>query len=338
MRRRAPRHNDRAKSVDRRLNYDVRQGKDDPLNSGWNSDAKNLQYDGAVESFLQFRPFDSKLVCFPNQAAHYKVRRYCLRDNRSKRHARHVHLKDDNEDQIENYVDYARDGKVIKRPFRIALCAKKRTPEIKDKHGNTAGKVHGDISRAKPQNLAGSLHPNQELFRKDYPDNGKRRAPKNAQKDGVMRRLTEILSVAGSEIKRRERIGANRQPNKEIRYQIDERACRTDGGERMLAREISNDNHVGGVKEQLQNARRHERERRHKQLRQNCPRRHVDTVLISAVRHCRLLPPCGACPTQINPCQSIIFRRVIIPLIPIMSTTKITALYEIRRRRRFRFP
>ena len=71
---------------------------------------------------------------------------------------------------------------------------------------------------------------------------------------------------------------AHRQSHEYIDDQIDQRARRADGGYRDAAAESSDDNEVGGVEKQLQNAREHQRKRKPKQLARQWAVAHINFI------------------------------------------------------------
>ncbi len=67
------------------------------------------------------------------------------------------------------------------------------------------------------------------------------------------------LVVAGTERQGGHYVGTDRQSDKQVGQQTDQRCRGTDRGQRFVSRKMSHDDDVGGVEQKLQPARKHQR-------------------------------------------------------------------------------
>ena len=84
------------------------------------------------------------------------------------------------------------------------------------------------------------------------------------------------LIFAAAEIARNENVDADGDTHEGVDEEVDERRRCADCGKRRRPGKFSDDNHVRRIEQQLQNARRRQRKRKPKDLRQKRALDHID--------------------------------------------------------------
>ena len=81
-----------------------------------------------------------------------------LGNGRGQRHTDHVQLADDDEEQIEQDVQYARGREQQQRPLRIAVGAQDGRAEVVDQRAGDADEIDPQIEARQPQHIVGRAH------------------------------------------------------------------------------------------------------------------------------------------------------------------------------------
>ena len=93
------------------MNDNVGEGKQDSLKTGRKPNLQNPFELITIHAQRGQFKMDASLLF--HHTADDQYRGNALRDCRCRRNARHVHLKHDNEQQIQQYIDNARDRQII---------------------------------------------------------------------------------------------------------------------------------------------------------------------------------------------------------------------------------
>lgn len=114
--------------VDARLNEEVRDGEDGVLEPGGQTESKDAFGHGGVE--LGLFEIEGVAVLHLGQGVEDEPRRDALGDGAGQRHARYVQLADDDEEEVEQDVQNARDAQKVQRFFVSPMALKMALPKL----------------------------------------------------------------------------------------------------------------------------------------------------------------------------------------------------------------
>ena len=263
----------RAEGIDAALHHDVRDVEDHRLQSGRQADLDHAQRLGRVQPELaEAEPGRARL---PHEADEDQHDRHILRNDRRNGDARHVQPADDDEEQIEKDVQYARDGEEQQRPLRIAVGAQDGRGEVVDQRAGDADEIDPQIEARQPQHIVGRAHQLQHRRGEEEAQQERDHAEQQTQRDGAVDRAADARVVPAADIACDENVDAHGDADERAGQKVDERRGRADGGQRRAAREFADDDHVCRVEQQLQNARERQRQGKHHKLRQQRAVQHI---------------------------------------------------------------
>ena len=104
----------------------------------------------------------------------------------------------------------------------------------------------------------------------------------------------QVLRVARAVVPRDQHVRADRKADENIDKQVDQRAGGAHRRERRMADELADDDDVGRVEKELQQARKHQRDRKDQDLAEQRPVAHIDFIAARA----SAVPPAHLQPEQ----------------------------------------
>lgn len=270
------RHHRGAERVDRRLNHDVGDREHGTLHPGGHADAQRLHKHAAVDAKLT--RFDMDVPAVPAQAAVQDSGADRIGDDRGDCHTLHRHMQDGDEEQIEQHVEHTGRGKRRQRRLGIARRTEDCRLEIVQQNDRHAEHVDAQIQERIRENVIRRAQQLQQLGGKQLTENGDRHAEQQCRQNRGVRRAAHRLPLAAPDGVGNHDIDAERNADKQVDKQTDNRAVGAHGGNRhiaQLAGEVADDRHIRGV-EQLREYRR--RRHRQRKLRQTVPNRAVQHI------------------------------------------------------------
>ena len=246
------------------------------LHPGGHADAQRLHKHAAVDAKLT--RFDMDVPAVPAQAAVQDSGADRIGDDRGDCHTLHRHMQDGDEEQIEQHVEHTGRGKRRQRRLGIARRAEDRRLKIVQQNDRHAEHVDAQIQERIRENVIRRAQQLQQLGGKQLTENGDRHAEQQCRQNRGVRRAAHRLPLTAPDGVGNHDIDAERNADKQVDKQTDNRAVGAHGGNRhiaQLAGEVADDRHIRGV-EQLREYRR--RRHRQRKLRQTVPNRAVQHI------------------------------------------------------------
>lgn len=213
-----------------------------------------------------------------HQAQQHKTRGNALGNDRGQGDARHAHVQDNHREEVEHHVYAPGDEQKVQRTLGIADGAQNGRSKVIKHDDRHAGKVDLHVKRRLADDVLRRAHEQQERFGQQHADENQRNAGDETDRDGGVNRIAQLRLVARADIARRQHVCADRKTHKDVDEQVDQRRRGADRRERLTAGELADHNDVGGVEQQLQNAREHQRNGEQKHFSQQRAVHHVDLI------------------------------------------------------------
>ena len=188
-------------------------------------------------------------------------------------------MEENDQNQIQHNIHRTGDCQKDKRTARIADGTQNRRTKVVYHRCRHAAEVNLHIKRRLTDDIGRRIHPAKEGPRAGKAYDTDTDTADDRQQHRGMHNLMHAAFVFGAEKPCRGNIGTDRKPDEQIDDQIDERACGADSGKRRASGKPSDDNDIGGVIEQLQDAGQHQRYGKEHELWQQRPLTHIDFVL-----------------------------------------------------------
>lgn len=188
---------------------------------------------------------------------------------RSQPERRHHH-------NVQSHIDHAGNRKENQRMRGVPVRAQNGGTVVVHHVRRCAGKVGTHIRHRLVQHLRLGPHQRQQRTRQDKTDDRHSHAADQRRQNRGMDGLSRRIVLPRPQLLRYADAGSDRQPEKEIDNQIDQRSAGADRRQRRLTRfgrlpaPASHHHRVGGVEQKLQNSRCDQREREKNNLREQC--------------------------------------------------------------------
>ena len=189
-------------------------------------------------------------------------------------------MKADDEHEVQDHVYHARDRQKVQRAAGIAHRAQHRRAKVVEHVEGHAEEVDADVLRGQRQHVVRGAHPSQKCAAEDEAEHAHDHAADEADGDGGVHGLLRVFEVARAVIVGGDDVRADREPQKHVDDQIDQRAGGAHRRQRLLAREAADHDHVRGVVEQLKDARQHQRQRERRHLRNQFSVGHIQLIAV----------------------------------------------------------
>ena len=254
----AARHGDGAKGVHRGLDEHVGDGEGGALNARGHADLHHLQQLVLVDGELfQLYPVDCVAL---HQAQQHQRGRDALGNHRGDGHAFHAHVEDDDEDQIQDDVDHPGNEQEIQGPLGVPHRPQDSRAKVVEHHHRHADKIDAHVQHRLADHIFGGAHHLQQGPGKGNAQKDQHHAANQADQHRRVHRLVQVLALARPIVPGHQHVDADGKADKQVDNQLDESAGRTHRRQGLGAHKLPHHNDVRRVEQQLQNARKGQRD------------------------------------------------------------------------------
>ena len=180
----------------------------------------------------------------PQQRRRYQNGGEILRDDAGHRHTRHVHIADDDEEQVQHHIDNAGDGEVVQRAAGITHRGEHGVAKVIDRQRGHTQTVDAQVQHSAVHQLRFGVQRSEDTARKAAADSqqhqSRRRAGQCRRVDGIR----EVLLIVSSEVVRHQYVDAAGQSDEEAGKQGHENGGGAHRSQRCGAREPADHRHV----------------------------------------------------------------------------------------------
>ena len=249
---RVARHDRGAEGIDRRLDDDIGEAEHGALQTGGQTDLQDLHQRPLVEAQMPQVEVKGAFFFHEQDGDHKGGDR--LADDGGQRHARHAHLEQDDEDEVQHHIDDAGHSQTVQRAAGVAYGAQQRGVEVVQHGHRHPDEVDLQIQRRKVNDVFRAGHQFQQAACREKADKGQQHTADEPQRDRSLDGVLHPALVFGTKAAGCDDVRAQRKPYEQVDQQVDERTVRADSGQRGAAREPSDDHHVCSIEQELQNA------------------------------------------------------------------------------------
>ena len=186
-----------------------------------------------------------------------------------------AHMKDDDEQQIENDVEDAGQNEKHQGTTGIANGAQNATADVVNEKTGNAEKVNGKISGGRGKNIIRRRHEAKHRANPQNPDDRE----ENTQNKGHGKRgfdgRMKFFEAFSTKMVADNNPCADGKPIEKEDQHIDDDSRRANGSEGFLADKITNDNGVHSVVQHLKDVSKHQREGKEENLLSNWSNGHI---------------------------------------------------------------
>ena len=175
-----------------------------------------------------------------------------MRNDGGQRHARHTKAEHDDKDKIEDHVDDAGRKQKIERTACITDGPQQRRAEVICDKSRHAEKIDAHIDDRQIDHIFRRSHPFQQRTCQQISDEDHEDPADDRDADGGVDRLPRVLFIPCPAIARHQHIAADRDAQKQIDEQIDQRTGGTNGRQCLTAGKPADHDDVRRIEEQLQ--------------------------------------------------------------------------------------
>ena len=161
-------------------------------------------------------------------------------------------MKHDDKDQVEDDVDDAGRKQKVQRPPRIADRPQQRRAEIIGDKCRHADEIDAHIHHRQIDHISRRAHPFQQRSGQKVADEDHQDPADDRDADGGMYRFSCVSFIPCPAIARHQHIAADRDAQKQIDEQIDQRTGGTNGRQCLTAGKPADHDDVRRIEEQLQ--------------------------------------------------------------------------------------
>ena len=180
----------------------------------------------------------------PQQRRRYQNGGKILRDDTGHRHACHVHIADDDEEQVQHHIDNAGDGEVVQRAAGITHRGEHGVAKVIDRQCGHPQAVDAQVQHSAVHQLRFGVQRSEDTARKAAADpqqhQSRRRAGQRRRVDGIR----EVLLIVSSEVVRHQYVDAAGQSDEEAGKQGHENGGGAHRSQRCGACEPADHRHV----------------------------------------------------------------------------------------------
>ena len=177
-----------------------------------------------------------------------------LAEDGGQRHTGYAHPEPDDEHQIQHHVDDAGGRQAVQRTLGVAHSAQQRTAEVVQHTHGHPDEVDLQVQSRQIDDVLRAAHEFQQSPGGKEADKGQQNAADQTQRHGGVHRVLHAALVLCAEAPRCHHIGTQRQADEQVDQQVDERTVGADRRQSRAAGKAADNDHIGGVEQQLQNA------------------------------------------------------------------------------------
>ena len=190
-------------------------------------------------------------------------------------------MEHDNEKHIQSGIQNAGDDQKEQRPFGIADSAQNGGAVVVEHKKRHSQKINPHIERGMFNNIVGRSHQLQGKPGENQPDKRHHNAAEERKQNRGMYGFRHFLRPAGGIVAGSQYIAAEGNANKQVGEHINKGGRGADGGERLASGKASHDHNIHRIKHKLQNAGKHQRQRKRNQLVHNGAAAHINFIFIT---------------------------------------------------------
>ena len=238
------------KGVDTGLDEEVCNGEDGVLESGGQAQRENTLGGGRVEGNLV--EVQGVAVLHAGQRPQNEEGRDALGNGTCQRHAHHVQMADDDEEEVEQDVQRARDAQVVQRLFRLANGAEDGVAVVIKSQRRHTEEVHPQVEHGAGVEVFFGVEQVEQGRRTQQADEQEQYAGGDADQQSRVDGLLHIVGMARTVEPGHQHVDAVAQTDEETGEQGDEDAGGAYRAEGRGACEPAHHSHVRHIKEHLQ--------------------------------------------------------------------------------------
>ena len=209
------------KRIDARLDKQVCHGKDHILDAGRHAERQDPQRLRRMQ--VKQLPIQAAAVVQTMQMQHDEERREVLRNDARQRHAVRRHPADNDEKEVQDHVEHARDGQIRKRALRVAAGAEHGVAEVEDAERRHPQRVDSEIQHRAVYQIVLRAQQRQHGVREEIAQRRDEHARRRTQQERGVHARAGALVLLRAEILRHAHVDAVGQPDEKARKERDER-------------------------------------------------------------------------------------------------------------------
>ena len=234
-----------AEGVDVGLHHHVGKADHRVLDTGGQAVAQDLPQQRAVQpQGRQLQLIDGALLGQMDDAQHGAER---LGDDGGQRRGPHAPPQHRHEQQVQDHIGHGRDDQEVQGPLAVAQGVHDTGKGVVHHTRAHTGEVAPEVADGIGQHLGIRVHPQQQRRGEQYADDGEDQAADEAQQHGGVDGSGHLVIVPCAEIAGDGHAHAAGGAGEEADKQEDQGAGGADGGQRVVAQEVADDQRVGGV-------------------------------------------------------------------------------------------
>lgn len=259
--------------VDGRLDQHIGNGKNRALHSGGKTDADHLAQAGRIDPQpAKVQPETAVAIdqCIYNQRGGNHLGKYS-----GQRNACDSHMKLCDKEEIEQHIDDACDKQEAERSLRIADGAQNGSTEVIEHDDRHSCKIDAHIERRLLEHVIRSSHQGQKRSCQKQAYQDEERAADQAGEHGGMNGFAHHIFFSGAVIIGHKHVGSDGQADEDVDQKVDQRTGGAHSGQRLMADKTAHYDDVSRIKQQLQDAGKHQRNCKQQDLAQQRSVTHV---------------------------------------------------------------
>lgn len=272
-------HDDGAEGIDGGLDQHIGKGEQRSLYSGRQPDLHHPAQTERVD--VELSDIEPAGTLHPAQTEQDQYGTDALGNDRCQRYAGHIHVQDDDEEQVQYHVHHTGHGQEVQRLSGISGGPQDGAPEVVDHGGGHSDEDDLQVERSLVKNVQRRPHPDQKRPGEKHSHANEQDAGDHADGDGCVHIILGSFFIPASQRMPHGYIGSDGQSDKEVDQQVGERTGGANGGQRLIAGKSADYDHVCGIEEKLQAAGEHQGQAEGNDSRQQRAVAHIDLVRFS---------------------------------------------------------
>ena len=280
-----------AEGVDVGLHHHVGKADDGILNTGGQTVAQDLPQQRAVHpQGGQLQLVDGTLLGKVHDAQHGAE---CLGDDGGQRRRPHAPAQHRHEQQVQHHVGQGGDDQEVQRALAVTQRVHDACKGIVHHTRAHTGEIAPEVADGVGQHLRVGVHPPQQGGGEQNADDGEDQAADQSQQHGGVDGAGHLVIIPCAEVTGDGHAHAAGGSREEADQQEDQGAGGADGGQRVVAKEVADDQGVGGVVQLLEQL---AQENGNGEAGDEPPGHAVGHILCGGSGHVRCTPSFGVCP------------------------------------------
>ena len=199
-----------------------------------------------------------------------------LAGHRGNRHTRHIHVKDNDQQQIQQDVHQTGDHQIIQRTLRVPHRPQDGRAEVIQHIGRHPQEKNPDIQRRPVDHIRRGIHQLKQRPGQQKAQGADAYAHEQRQRNRRMFRPAHGRHIPGAVMPRHRDARPDAEPHEHIYQQVDQGTRGGNRRQRLMARVVPHHDHIRRVIEQLENAGQNQRAGKRQNFRQQRPAEHID--------------------------------------------------------------